>query len=121
MAKIQLNGMKFYGFHGCFAEEQRIGTYFSVDCTLEVNVATAAQNDDLSKTVDYQKVYSLIATEFQKPVALLETIAWNIIYQIKQQFIQTETVTIKIQKLNPPLGGKMDSVSIELNSEEVLF
>ena len=31
MAIVELENMSFYGFHGCFEEEQKIGTNFRVD------------------------------------------------------------------------------------------
>ena len=120
MAKIEIEGMHFYAHHGCYEEERVIGTFFTVDCCMECNIAVAAKEDDLSKTINYQTVYKLIALELRKTSLLLENIAYRIIIEIEHQFPLVENVTIKIRKLSPPLGGKIHAVSVTLNSKDVI-
>ena len=38
MDKIILNGCRFYGYHGAFAEEQTLGQIFVVDLELAVDL-----------------------------------------------------------------------------------
>ena len=45
---------------------------------------------------------------------LLEHIARRIINEVKLQFPAIESVKVEVKKLNPPVGGKMDYVSVEL-------
>ena len=52
MAKIRLEKMDFYAFHGCFAEEQAIGTHFCVDMELEVDTSRSQTSDELADTVN---------------------------------------------------------------------
>ncbi len=49
MSTISIEGMEFYAYHGCFAEEQLIGTWFVVDLFLETDTTEAEQTDDLTK------------------------------------------------------------------------
>jgi len=37
--------------------------------------------------------------------------------RVLSDFPAVEYVTVKISKLNPPLGGQMDSVSVEIEME----
>ena len=120
MAKIQLNDMYFYAFHGCFEEERIVGTHFSVSCTLYTDCAVAAKYDDLSKTVNYQDVYNLIAQEMKQPSSILEHVAYRIIKQLHNQFPKVAKVNVSIHKLNPTLGGKVGKVSVGLSTEDVL-
>jgi dihydroneopterin aldolase len=45
---------------------------------------------------------------------LLEHLARRILDRLKAEFPAIEDATIKVRKLNPPLGGKIDFVSVEL-------
>jgi dihydroneopterin aldolase len=119
MAKIEIEGMHFYAHHGCYKEERVIGTYFTVDCCMHCHITEAAKEDNLTKTINYQTVYKLIAEELRKTSLLLENIAYRIIVVIRQQFPQIEKIEIKIRKLSPPLGGKIHAVSVTLNSEDL--
>jgi dihydroneopterin aldolase len=119
MAKIEIENMHFYAHHGCYEEERKIGTNFTVDCCLECDIITAAKEDELSKTINYQTVYLLIQQELKKTSLLLENIAYRIIVKIQQQFPQIKHVEVKIRKLNPPIGGKIEAVSITLSSDDI--
>ena len=119
MAKIYLSDMYFYAYHGCFAEERAVGTLFSVDCILETDCKEAAKQDNLSKTVNYQDVYSLIAQEMRQPSYILEHVAYRIINLLHRHFPTVAKASVAIHKLNPPLGGKIGKVSVELSTEDI--
>ena len=106
--------MEFFAYHGCFKEEQVIGTKFSIDLFLKVDTGRAEQSDKLKDTVNYQAVYELIKKEMDSKSNLLEHVGRRVLEGIRAAFPQIESAKIKIRKLNPPLGGKMDFVSLEL-------
>ena len=60
MSKISLEGMEFFAYHGCFSEEQIIGTRFIVDLWIDANTLEAEDTDKLSKTLNYQEIYLLV-------------------------------------------------------------
>lgn len=111
---IILSGMHFYSYHGCFKEESVIGTHFTVDLTLMCDAQTAAQTDDVRQAVNYQFVYKSVEKVMSQPVHLLETLAKNIIDKVKKDFPTVHQVTVKICKNNPPLGGQIDYVAVEM-------
>lgn len=111
---ITLNGMQFYAFHGCFAEEQRIGTHFQVDVALLTDTSVAQQTDNITDTVNYLEVYQAVKKEMEVPSHLLEHVADRIGERLLSRFPAIEEVTVKVSKLNPPLGGKLDSVAVEI-------
>lgn len=115
MAIIRIEGMSFYAFHGCFDEEQAIGTRFRVDLALDVDARRAEQSDDLNDTVNYADVYQVVNREMSRPSHLLEHVAHRIATAVLQSYDLVEAVTVKVSKLNPPLGGQMDAVSVEIN------
>jgi len=109
--------MEFYAYHGCFKEEQIIGTRFLVDLHLEINTGGAEKSDDLADTVNYQEVYLLVKKEMDIKSKLLEHVGRRILDSIMKRFPQLDSAEIKISKMNPPLGGKMKNVSVTLRAE----
>ena len=116
MAIISIEGMEFFAYHGCFKEEQLIGTKFIIDVFLKVDTQNAENTDNLHDTVNYQEVYQLVKMEMQQTSKLLEHVGRRILNTIKKHFPQVEQASLKIRKMNPPLGGKMDFVSLTLEA-----
>ena len=116
MSVISIEGMEFFAYHGCFKEEQVIGTKFRCDLFLEVDTTKAEHTDNLHDTVNYQEVYEMVKEEMKTKSKLLEHVGRRILDQVKNKFPQVTHARLKIRKLNPPLGGKMDFVSLELES-----
>jgi dihydroneopterin aldolase len=114
MAVISIEGMEFFAYHGCFEEEKIIGTKFRIDVFLTVDTTKAEQTDNLHDTVNYQSVYRLIKDEMDIKSNLLEHVGRRIINKILKAFGQVKSVRLKIRKMNPPLGGKIDFVSLEM-------
>jgi dihydroneopterin aldolase len=117
MSKISIEQMEFYAYHGCFKEEQIIGTRFLVDLYLETDTTDAENSDKLSDTVNYQEVYLLVKREMEIKSKLLEHVGRRILDSIKEHYPQVSSAKLKISKMNPPLGGKMKNVSLTLRSE----
>lgn len=114
MAIITISGMQFYGYHGCFEEEQTIGTRFVVDIALTCNSCRAAATDSIKDAVDYVSVYKIVEQVMNVPTHLLETLADRIIQSVKQAFPSISNVRVKVCKLNPPLDVKTDYVAVEM-------
>jgi dihydroneopterin aldolase len=114
MGTISIEGMEFFAYHGHFKEEQIIGTRFTVDLFMETDTGEAETTDNLSKTVNYQAVYGLVAQEMAVKSHLLENVARRILDRIAGEYPQITASRLKISKMNPPVGGKVERVSIEL-------
>ena len=117
MSTISIEQMEFYAYHGCFKEEQIIGTRFLVDLYLDLDTEKAEKSDDLSDTVNYQEVYLLVKKEMEIKSKLLEHVGKRILDTVKQRFPQLTTASLKISKMNPPLGGKIKNVSLTMRVE----
>jgi 7,8-dihydroneopterin aldolase/epimerase/oxygenase len=116
MGQISLEGMEFFAYHGHFKEEQIIGTRFTVNLFMETDTHEAEMTDNLAKTVNYQAVYNLVAIEMALKSHLLENVARRILDSLAVEFPRVTSSRIKISKMNPPVGGKVEKVSIELES-----
>ncbi|NJK84822.1 MAG: dihydroneopterin aldolase [Bacteroidales bacterium] len=114
MGLIELENMEFYAFHGHYREERIVGNRFLVNVTLETALEKAAQTDSLEDTLNYQKVYLIVKQEMAKKSHLLENIASRILDALYAHFDTIQSAKVKVSKLNPPMGGKMDCVSVTL-------
>ena len=116
MGLIQIEGMEFFAYHGCFKEERVIGTRFLVDLAIEAETTEAEAEDDLHKTVNYQAVYKLVKAEMAIKSHLLEHVGKRILDVIFANHPEALHAKVKIMKLNPSLaeGGKVKHVSVTL-------
>ncbi|HEX7066149.1 MAG TPA: dihydroneopterin aldolase [Bacillales bacterium] len=118
MDKVYLNRMAFYGYHGVFPEENKLGQRFLVDLTLEGNLQPASQSDDINKTVDYGKAYELVRKVVEgEERKLVETVTEQIAEEVFREFSVIERCTVKVIKPDPPIPGHYDSVAVEMTRE----
>jgi dihydroneopterin aldolase len=61
-------------------------------------------------------VYVLVANEMAIKSHLLENVARRILNRVTGEYPQITDSRIKISKMNPPVGGKVERVSVELKS-----
>lgn len=106
--------MRFYAHHGCFSQERAIGTHFTVDLVFSTDTAHAEQSDNIADTVSYLDVYQIVKREMQKPSNLLEHVARRVGEAVLKEFPAVTDIKVKVSKMNPPLGGQIHSVSVEL-------
>ena len=116
MDKVILNQLEFYGYHGVFPEETKLGQRFFVDIVLGANLKEAGLTDDLTKTINYGEVYEAVKVIVEgPPFKLIETVAEKISLEILKQFPLVRTCLIKITKPNPPIPGHYHSVAVEIS------
>jgi 7,8-dihydroneopterin aldolase/epimerase/oxygenase len=113
MGTILLEGMEFFAFHGCFREEQIIGTNFIVDLYVDAETTGAEGSDHLRDTVDYAALYQCVKDEMEKKSHLLEHVGKRILDAVRNGFPAINAIDLKIAKINPPIGGKMRQVSFK--------
>jgi dihydroneopterin aldolase len=114
MGIIQIEDMEFYSFHGHFKEEQIVGNKFLVNLTLKTNMEIPAKSDNLKDAVNYQRVYEIVKIQMEYKSHLLEHIAGRILDALYDEMEGIENVVVKVSKLNPPMGGKIGSVSVTM-------
>jgi 7,8-dihydroneopterin aldolase/epimerase/oxygenase len=115
MGLILIENMEFYSFHGHFKEERIVGNKFIVDLTIETDMKGPAESDNLKDAVNYQRAYELVKLEMEKKSHLLEHIAGRIIDAIYSEMEGIKKLTVKVSKMNPPMGGKIGSVSVVMS------
>ena len=112
--KISLDDMRFYAYHGVMEQERRVGSEYSVSLIVEADLTDAARTDDVADTINYAELYELVKREMAMPSKLLEHVAARIGQRAIEAFERITAVTVKVTKLNPPMGGDSKGASVEL-------
>ena len=115
MGQIEIEGMEFYAYHGHYQVEKEVGNRFLVNLTITTNCEKAGKSDKLEDALDYQKVYLLIKNEMAVTSDLLEHVATRILDRLYHEFTEIQHTKVKISKMNPPMGGQIDKVSVTLS------
>jgi dihydroneopterin aldolase len=119
MGKIVIEEMEFYAFHGHYQEEQIVGNRFLVDLELEADLTAPADSDNLKDAVNYQQAYQIIKNEMRRTKSnLLENIGKRILDALFAEMNGIEKATIRVRKLNPPMGGPIKSVGIKMSRKQ---
>lgn len=112
-SKILLEDIKIYAYHGVLPEEKILGTYYLVNAEISADLWKATQTDNLSDTVNYAEINTLIHEEMKIPSELMEHVAGRIMERIAKTFASVSHIKCKITKTNPPMAGEMHGVSVE--------
>lgn len=115
MSRVELVDMEFFARHGCFEEEQIIGNKFIVNLWVEYDCTRPSETDDINDALNYQILYDIVKREMAVPSHLLEHVAGRILKSIRQDFPYIGAAQIKIDKLNPPLGGKVGASRVVMS------
>ncbi len=112
---VRIKNAVFYAYHGALKEEQSIGGKFEADVDMFFDFSEAAENDDLSKTINYDEVYKFINGVINdKKYYLIETLATIIADNLLIKFPVLDKVNVKVRKSNVPVGGIIDHVEAEV-------
>ena len=119
MITVALHGAEFFAKHGFYPEEQLLGCKFLVDISVGFIPAGDLHQDNLSNTVNYERLYHIAAGQMQYPKKLIETLAQAIVEDIKKEYPYIENAEVRIRKLNPPLKGRVDHSSVTISYTRV--
>ncbi len=117
MGIIKVENIKLYAFHGCLNEEALIGSEYSVDITVTADLSKSSLTDDLNDTVDYVLLNKIVAEEMAVRSKLLEQVGQRILDSIFKKSPLVTNATVSVSKLNPPIGGNVEKVTILLSKE----
>ncbi|MFP4844552.1 dihydroneopterin aldolase [Winogradskyella sp. PE311] len=117
MGIIKVENIRIYAHHGCLKEETAIGSQYRVDLNVKANLKTSAKTDELSDTVDYVFLNKVVREEMEIPSKLLETVAKRILNRIFNEDVLVTKATVCVSKINPPIGGDVEMVTIKLSQK----
>jgi dihydroneopterin aldolase len=91
-----------------------IGSDYRVDLEVTADLARPALSDKLDETVDYVHLNNIVKEEMSVRSNLLEHVAKRIIDRILEEILEVTEVEVEVAKINPPIGGDVESVSVKL-------
>ncbi len=112
---IFLKDIRFFAYHGVAPQETMIGNEFRVSLRLKVDLAHAAETDEVADTVSYADVYEAMKAEMEIPSKLLEHVCGRIVKRLFREFPTIEEVEIKLSKRNPPMSADIDCAGVEMH------
>lgn len=115
MDKIRLKGMRFFGYHGVYPEENKLGQQYIVDLTMVLDLSAAGRTDDLEQTVSYPDVMKRVRDIVEgPPFQLIEALAEHIASAVLDTYTKVSEITVRVTKPNPPVDVLFDGVSVEI-------
>jgi dihydroneopterin aldolase len=114
MGTIKLQNIRTFSFHGCLEEESKIGSDYRVDLEIKTDLRKSSQTDELNDTVDYVLLNKIVIEEMDIRSKLLEHVAHRIISRIFKEIPSVSRIILNVSKLNPPIGGDVEAVTIEM-------
>jgi 7,8-dihydroneopterin aldolase/epimerase/oxygenase len=112
--RIVLRNIQLEGRHGFFEHERETPQPFEVDVELFLDLRPAGIDDDLAKTVDYGRVYEIVARIVETAsFRLLEAIAEAIAAELLALF-PVDEVSVTVRKPAVQLGGPLDHAAVEI-------
>jgi dihydroneopterin aldolase len=117
MGIIKLKNIRTYSYHGCLVEESKIGSNYRVDLEIQADLNASAISDKLSDTVDYVHLNKIVVEEMAIRSELLEHVAKRIIDRTLRALEMVKEITVEVSKLNPPIGGDVEEVTIILQEK----
>ena len=115
MAKILVEGIQLYAYHGCMEEEARVGRSFVVDVMVEADLKKAGRSDKIADTINYVTIYDIVKKEMEIRSNLIEHVAQRTYDNLKKTFPQILFAEVVVTKLNPPINGTVESTSVVVN------
>ncbi|PKB16728.1 dihydroneopterin aldolase [Flavobacterium sp. 5] len=120
MGTIKLKNIRTFSYHGCLIEEGKIGSDYSVDLEIKTNLKQSSESDNLKDTVDYVHLNKIVVEEMAIRSNLLEHVAKRIINRALLELETVSKIKVSVSKINPPIGGDVEAVTIEMEEERYI-
>jgi len=114
MGTIKLRNIRTFSYHGCLVEESKIGSDYRVDLEVKADLRKSMETDELADTVDYVQLNKIVVEEMAIRSKLLEHVAQRIVKRIFGELPEVSRIVLSVSKLNPPIGGDVEAVTIQL-------
>ena len=116
--RIILKDLGFYGYHGVFAEEAKLGQRFFIDLELGVDLSLPATTDRLSTGISYSDIYDVVKAAFEtRRMKLLEAVAQNIVDKLFETFPNVSWIVVRVRKPEAPIAMVQGEAGIELHRQ----
>lgn len=115
---VSICRQKVFARHGVLPQERAVGADFLVSIEAVAEVSPDAYLDDrLEGTVNYARISGIVTREMLIPSKLLEHVAKRISDAILAEFPRIRSVSVRVEKENPPLGIQCGGVAVQLTRQ----
>lgn len=117
VVSVEIRGLSLYTHHGVEKAEQEVGQRLLFDITFDVGDCDALVTDRVEDTVDYAEVCEqvwLVAQE--RSYRTLERLCNAVADRLIDRY-ETESVTVRAAKPEPPIALHVDEVAVEVWKE----
>ncbi|WP_028551939.1 dihydroneopterin aldolase [Paenibacillus sp. UNC451MF] len=116
MDKIVMNGMQFYGYHGVFPEENKLGQRYQVDVEMHLPLDKPGASDHLEDTINYAEAYEIVKNIVEKETfKLIEALAEQVASKLLQTYTSINEITVRVLKPHPPVAIFFEGVAVEIH------
>jgi len=113
---IELKALRFFAYHGLYADERKAGNEFEIDLFVTHHPAKDPVKR-IADTVNYVDLFEIIRKEMESPRELLETFVMQLSDIIHDAFPRITKVEISMTKLHPPIPGFTGRVGVQYIKE----
>ena len=111
---IEIQGIRGFGHHGVLASERADGQEFVVDVVLGLSTRSAAESDDLAKTVNYASVAERVHAHITgEPCDLIETVAERIAGDVLAHEV-IDWIEVAVHKPSAPIPVPFNDVIVRI-------
>ncbi|MBW4473485.1 MAG: dihydroneopterin aldolase [Stenomitos rutilans HA7619-LM2] len=120
MDRIQLSGIRCYGYTGALPEEQVLGQWFEVELILWLDLTLPGQSDRLSDTLDYRTVIATVqvlvrTSKFTLLERLATAIADAVLYPTSpSESASVQQVQVRLSKPAAPIPDFGGAIIIDI-------
>ena len=108
---LRLEGMRFFGHHGCLADERNAGVHLDVDVEVRTDTREAARSDRVEDTTDYARLVEMCRRVVEDAsYHLVETVAERLADELLKE-PRVVSVQVRVAK-RPPLAVAVDRFSV---------
>ncbi len=108
---LRLEGMRFFGHHGCLADERSAGVHLDVDVEVRTDTREAARTDRVEDTIDYARLVEKCRQVVEDAsYHLIETVAERLAEALLEE-PKVTSVQVRVAK-RPPLAVAVDRFSV---------
>ncbi len=115
--RIQVRGIRAYGYTGFFDAEQQLGQWFEVDLSFAVDLSPCGDSDELTDTLDYsqavQVVQQTIRDEHPRTIERLAQLCCDRLLALPA----CTQVDLTLRKLHPPIPDFSGDVAVVMSRQ----
>jgi dihydroneopterin aldolase len=108
-------GLALHAYHGVMQHEAKVGQTFTLDLSLDVDLAEASRSDKLTHTVSYDEVVAIATDAFcRHRYRLVEAAAGAVAQAVLARFAAVASVRVTVHKPHAPIAATFADVGVSI-------